>query len=91
MKLLLAVLILSLPTAYAQAFEITVFILVQPLSHVRAVCAAELVPDWGCRTFKAAVDDPTNIWCIIHLPTSMDPWDRPGRIEALRPLCLEHP
>jgi hypothetical protein len=75
--------------ASAQAEEIPVQILRQPLSHVREMCAAETVPDWGCVTLLPAADNPNDVLCIIRIWIGAIPWETAA--DRLRPQCLEQP
>ncbi len=84
----LALVILTLPTTYAQAEELTRFILIQPLSHVREKCAIEAVPDWGCVTLQRATDNPNDVICLLRIPAGLPPWDQNALLERLRPQCV---
>jgi hypothetical protein len=81
----LALAILAALVTPAQAEELPIQILRQPLSHVREMCAAEPVPDWGCVTLLPAADNPNDVLCIIRIWIGAIPWETAA--DRLRPQC----
>ena len=69
----------------AHAEDLPIRILRQPLEHVRAMCAAELQPDWGCVSRLPAADNPDDILCIVRVWIGAIPWET--AVDRLRPQC----
>ena len=94
LKHLPALVILSLPASFAQAEELPIQILRQPLSHVREMCADPAILDeierqlragQGCVTLLRAVDNPNDILCVIRIDINAIPWETAA--DLLRPQC----
>jgi hypothetical protein len=79
--------VLSLMSKHVRAAEVEVRILFQQRAVVRTVCADQEVPDWGCVTWKPALDDATNFWCVIHIPIELVEVERNRAYSLLRPQC----
>jgi hypothetical protein len=79
---------LGLPS---QADEITRFILIQPLSHIREVCAHVAIPDLGCIEFVPATDNAGDVICVMRIHHTNYPWEEEALLAPLRLQCLEQP
>ena len=98
LKHLPALAILPLLAVPAQAEELPVQILRQPLAHVREMCADPTILDelerqlragQGCVMLWRAVDNPNDVLCVIRIDINAIPWETAA--DNLRHLCREQP